>query len=246
MKTCIFGGTFDPPHIGHLLIAQTVFESENFERLIFVPANISPTKKDETSSSPKTRLKMLEISLINNTNFEISDIEIKILSLKILKKINYENLKIFSRKKTKGLASAFLLGLINTSGDIIGWLDSNMGDTAKKFPEMLQKLKGADIVILSRYVTEGKDERNKIRVISSYLLNKFSKLILRSKINDLSSGIFLMKREVLNDVVPVAKGHGEFMMEFLYKAEKKGNKIIEINNRDVRKIENEEINEIIR
>ena len=146
----------------------------------------------------------------------------------ILKKINYENLKIFSRNRTKGLASAFLLGLINTSGDIIGWLDSNMGDTAKKFPEMLQNLKGADIVILSRYVAEGKDERNKIRVIASYLLNKFSKLILRSKINDLSSGIFLMKREVLNDVVPVAKGHGEFMMEFLYKAEKKGNKIIEI------------------
>ena len=149
-------------------------------------------------------------------------------TLEVLKKINYGNLKIFSRKKTKGLASAFLLGLINTSGDIIGWLDSNMGDTAKKFPEMLQNLKGADIVILSRYVAEGKDERNKIRVISSYLLNKFSKLILRSKINDLSSGIFLMKREVLNDVVPVAKGHGEFMMEFLYKAEKKGNKIIEI------------------
>ena len=77
MKTCIFGGTFDPPHIGHLLIAQTVFESEHFERLIFVPANISPTKKNGDSSSPKTRLKMLEISLINNTNFEISDIEIK-------------------------------------------------------------------------------------------------------------------------------------------------------------------------
>ena len=149
-------------------------------------------------------------------------------TFEILKKINYKNLKIFSRKKTKGLASAFLLGLINTSGDIIGWLDSNMGDTAKKFPEMLQNLKEADIVILPRYVAEGKDERNKIRVIASYLLNKFSKLILRSKINDLSSGIFLMKREVLNDVVPVAKGHGEFMMEFLYKAEKKGNKIIEI------------------
>ena len=149
-------------------------------------------------------------------------------TLEVLKTINYENLKIFSRKKTKGLASAFLLGLINTSGDIIGWLDSNMGDTAKKFPEMLQYLKEADIVLLSRYVAEGKDERNKIRVIASYLLNKFSKLILRSKINDLSSGIFLMKREVLNDVVPVAKGHGEFMMEFLYKAEKKGNKIIEI------------------
>ena len=149
-------------------------------------------------------------------------------TLEVLKTIKYETLKIFSRKKTKGLASAFLLGLINTSGDIIGWLDSNMGDTAKRFPEMLLNLKGADIVILSRYVTKGKDERNKIRVIASYLLNKFSKLILRSKINDLSSGIFLMKREVLNDVVPVAKGHGEFMIEFLYKAERKGNKIIEV------------------
>jgi len=149
-------------------------------------------------------------------------------TLEILKKINYDNLKIFSRKKTRGLASAFLLGLINTNGNIIGWLDSNMGEVAKKFPEMLQLLKEKDIVILSRYVPGGNDERNKIRVITSYLLNKFTKLILRSKINDLSSGNFLMKREVLNDVVPVAKGHGEFMIEFLYKAEKKGNKIIEI------------------
>tara|TARA_Y100001936_G_scaffold54178_1_gene52780 strand:+ start:151 stop:732 length:582 start_codon:yes stop_codon:yes gene_type:complete len=77
MKTCIFGGTFDPPHIGHLLIAQTVFESENFERLIFVPANISPAKKNGDSSSPHERSKMLEIALINNPNFEISDLEIK-------------------------------------------------------------------------------------------------------------------------------------------------------------------------
>ena len=147
---------------------------------------------------------------------------------RIKTKARKQRQNIISRKKTKGLASAFLLGLINADRNIIGWLDSNMGDTAKKFPEMLQRLKEADIVILSRYVSEGKDERNKIRVIASYMLNKFSKFILRSKINDLSSGIFLMKRDVLNDVVPIAKGHGEFMMEFLYKAEKKGNKIIEI------------------
>ena len=77
MKTCIFGGTFDPPHIGHLLIAQTVFESENFERLIFVPANISPAKKNGDSSPAEERSKMLEMSLTNNPNFEISDLEIK-------------------------------------------------------------------------------------------------------------------------------------------------------------------------
>jgi len=149
-------------------------------------------------------------------------------TLEILKKINYENLKIFSRKKTKGLASAFLLGLINTRGDIIGWVDSNMGQVVEKFPEMLQNLSETDIVILSRYIPGGADKRNKFRVVVSFLLNKLTKFILRSKINDLSSGIFLMKRKVLNDVVPVAKGHGEFMVEFLYEAEKKGNKILEI------------------
>jgi len=76
MKTCIFGGTFDPPHIGHLLIAQTIIESENFERLIFVPANISPAKKGKIISSSKKRLDMLNMALTNNENFEISDFEI--------------------------------------------------------------------------------------------------------------------------------------------------------------------------
>ena len=76
MKTCIFGGTFDPPHIGHLLIAQTIIESENFERLIFVPANISPAKQGKTISSSKKRLDMLNMALTSNDNFEISDFEI--------------------------------------------------------------------------------------------------------------------------------------------------------------------------
>ena len=76
MKTCIFGGTFDPPHIGHLLIAQTIIESENFDRLIFVPANISPAKQGKDISSSKKRLDMLNLALTNNDNFEISDFEI--------------------------------------------------------------------------------------------------------------------------------------------------------------------------
>mgnify|MGYP005721753315 FL=1 len=77
MKTCIFGGTFDPPHIGHLLIAQTIIESENFDRLIFLPAFLSPIKQGRMISPPEKRLKMLNMALINNDNFEISDFEIK-------------------------------------------------------------------------------------------------------------------------------------------------------------------------
>ena len=172
---------------------------------------------------------------INQLIHHINGVEIIVVddnspdgTFEILKSIKYPKLKIFSRKKDKGLASAFLLGLINADGDIIGWVDSNMASVVEKFPEMISKLDNQDIVLLSRYVEGGEDLRNKARVVASRLINFMSRLILRSKIKDLSSGIFVMKRDVLLDTVPVASGHGEFMVEFLYNAEKRGNSILEI------------------
>lgn len=75
MKICIFGGTFDPPHIGHLLIAQTVCEAEAFDKVIFMPANRPPHKKNISDVSD--RLAMLNLAIEGNPNFEISDLEIK-------------------------------------------------------------------------------------------------------------------------------------------------------------------------
>ena len=144
-----------------------------------------------------------------------------------VKKINNPNLKVFKRK-SRGLASAFLLGLINSSSEVIGWLDSNMGVLAERLPEMLRELEKNDIVILSRYVDGGSDLRNKQRVLTSQFINFFCRLTLSNKIKDYTSGIFLMKREVLLSAVPIATGHGEFFIEFLYKAQKAGKKIIEL------------------
>jgi|TARA_X000000368_G_scaffold227095_1_gene179246 nicotinate-nucleotide adenylyltransferase len=75
LKICLFGGTFDPPHIGHLLIAQTVCEAEGFDKVIFIPANRSPSKKVATVQ--KNRVEMLELAVEGNPNFEISDLEIR-------------------------------------------------------------------------------------------------------------------------------------------------------------------------
>ena len=77
MKKCIFGGTFDPPHIGHLLIAQTICEAEDFDKIIFVPALTNPLKSKGVTSSIENRLKMLKSAVEGNPHFEISDIEIK-------------------------------------------------------------------------------------------------------------------------------------------------------------------------
>jgi len=148
-------------------------------------------------------------------------------TFEIVQNIINPNLKSYSRK-TRGLASAFLVGLINSSSDVVGWMDSNMGILAKRLPEMLEQLKVNDIVVLSRYVDGGKDERSKLRILSSQLINYLCRLILSNKIKDYTSGVFLMRRDVILSAVPIATGHGEFFIEFLYKSLKEGKKIIEI------------------
>ena len=77
MKTCLFGGTFDPPHFGHLIVAQTIFEAEHFDRIVFVPAYIPPHKLDVKISPVDARIKMLKIATKDNPNFIISDNEIR-------------------------------------------------------------------------------------------------------------------------------------------------------------------------
>ena len=171
---------------------------------------------------------------INQIFSNLGDVEIILVddnstdgTFEIVKKIDNPNLKKYSRR-TRGLASAFLVGLINSSSDIVGWIDSNMAILAKRLPEMLKLLETNDIVILSRYVEGGKDERSSLRVLSSQIINFFCRIILSNKIKDYTSGIFLMKRDVILSAVPIATGHGEFFIEFLYKALKEDRKIIEI------------------
>ena len=74
MKVCLFGGTFDPPHIGHLLIAQTVCEAENFDKVLFIPA-FSPSHKNGITSVDH-RINMIKIAIEDNPKFEYSDVDI--------------------------------------------------------------------------------------------------------------------------------------------------------------------------
>ncbi len=72
----LFGGSFDPVHIGHLRIAEDIREYFSLEKIIFIPAYHSPLKP-ESRASPEDRLNMLKLSLKYNRYFEISDFEIK-------------------------------------------------------------------------------------------------------------------------------------------------------------------------
>ncbi len=174
---------------------------------------------EETIDIIQNNIKNVEIILVDDSSTDGT--------FEKVKKINNPNLKIYSRK-FRGLASAFLLGLINSSGDIVGWVDSNMKSAAAKLPEMIDQLNNNDIVLLSRYVEGGDDKRDKIRSFASRFLNWIYQLTLSKKIKDYTSGMFVMKRDVLLMAVPNCFGHGEFFVEFIYGAYKRGVKIYEL------------------
>lgn len=76
-KVGIFGGTFDPIHHGHLITAQSVKETRELDKIIFMPAYISPHKQHAKASSAQNRLNMLKLALDDIPFFEYSDYEIK-------------------------------------------------------------------------------------------------------------------------------------------------------------------------
>lgn len=81
MRVGIFGGTFNPPHIGHLIIAEIIREEANLDKIIFVPCASPPHKQTREYlsqiASPQHRFEMVKLSIKDNPFFEVSDIEIK-------------------------------------------------------------------------------------------------------------------------------------------------------------------------
>lgn len=77
LKTGVFGGTFDPVHIGHLAVAERVRSDLSLDRVILVPTNKSPFKLGQVTSSGEHRLNMLRLATRDNPHFTASDIELR-------------------------------------------------------------------------------------------------------------------------------------------------------------------------
>lgn len=90
----IYGGTFDPIHLGHLITAQFVKELRGLEKIIFVPAYISPFKKEIKTTGPEHRLEMIRLSIDKKNYFEVSDFEIKNKNLSY----TIDTVRFFKRK----------------------------------------------------------------------------------------------------------------------------------------------------
>ena len=76
-KIALFGGTFDPIHLGHTTVAADALERIGAEKIIFVPAKRSPLKGFLPRANDNHRLKMISLAIAGEKNFQISDYELK-------------------------------------------------------------------------------------------------------------------------------------------------------------------------
>jgi nicotinate-nucleotide adenylyltransferase len=137
----IYGGTFDPIHLGHLITAQSVYELRKLDKILFIPSFISPHKTDRISSSPKHRINMLKLAIKDIPYFDYTDIEIKnknisytVDTIRALKS-SYENIEL-----------------------IIGYDNLLVFDKWKEPDDLLKLVK---LIVLKRKVKDEKIRKNK-------------------------------------------------------------------------------------
>jgi nicotinate-nucleotide adenylyltransferase len=76
MKIGILGGTFNPPHVGHLILAQEVYQKLGLDKIFFIPTNIPPHKESHNVRA-KDRLTMVQLATKGDKHFKVLNLEIK-------------------------------------------------------------------------------------------------------------------------------------------------------------------------
>jgi nicotinate-nucleotide adenylyltransferase len=76
MNIGVFGGTFDPPHTGHLIVAQDAALALGLDRILFVPAARPPHKRDMDVTAPAVRSEMLQLAIADDARFGMDTLEL--------------------------------------------------------------------------------------------------------------------------------------------------------------------------
>ena len=112
----MFGGTFDPVHLGHTAVAAAAGEHIGAEKVVFVPAKRSPLKAVSPEAGDEDRVAMLRLAISDNGNFELSDYELK----KPGPSYTVETVRYFQRQLGEGTLIYWLIGT-DTVEDLPYW-----------------------------------------------------------------------------------------------------------------------------
>ena len=145
----------------------------------------------------------------------------------VVEGMNDPRVILIKRARGRGLASAIMRGILESNGEIIGRIDADMATETQYFPAMIEKNNEHDVVVASRFVDGGGDERHFVRIWASYLINGFANLILGIGIKDYDSCVFTVRRPVFDDVMIIPYGFGDFFIEFIYQCLRRGYSVVE-------------------
>jgi len=132
---CLFGGSFDPIHLGHIIPLIDIRDFIPVNKIIFIPAMISPFKNEKLTASPEHRINMIKISIKGNDYFDVSDFEIKKGGISY----TIDTIKYFRN-------------FYDEIGLIIG--EDNLKDF-KKWKEWDEILKTSKVIVISRKNSSG-------------------------------------------------------------------------------------------
>lgn len=118
----IMGGTFDPPHVGHLAAAEMARAELGLERVLFVPANRSPWKMSKLVSTTEQRVEMVRLAIADHAQFELNRVDVD----RPAPSYTYETLRLLAAQHPDaelffimGLDSLRDLGNWHRSGEIV-------------------------------------------------------------------------------------------------------------------------------
>ncbi|MBI4764373.1 MAG: glycosyltransferase [Deltaproteobacteria bacterium] len=139
-----------------------------------------------------------------------------------------DRIRLIRRIGRRGLTSALQEGIGAAKGDLVFWMDCDWSQPPEKISELLEALKTNDIVVASRYIPGGEEKgHSPLGSFLSRMICRFASLVLSPAIKDYTSGYVGTRKEILK-TIPLQGDYGEYCIEFLYRAHKRGYRILEI------------------
>ncbi len=114
----VFGGTFDPVHYGHLVVAEEVYATLHLAEMVFVPAGQPPHKTNEVITAVEHRLAMLELAIASNPHFTISRVDLD----RPGPSYTVDTLRLLRKQWGEELAIYFVIGG-DSLEDLLSWHD---------------------------------------------------------------------------------------------------------------------------
>ena len=187
MKIAILGGTFDPPHLGHLILAETVLKELNYDKVLFIPSKIPPHKNISGEVSNEDRLNMLKLSIEDDKRFSFDDYELKSEGISYsIKTLNY------------------LYQNYNIDGKIALIIGADLIKNFHKWkePEKISEL--ANIVAVNREENDNLDKENiekyNIKIIIAPRID-ISSTLIRERIKKNKAFRYFLNNKVYNYII---------------------------------------------